>query len=50
MVMSILAYLTATQKVPYFACPFAVGSFFMGCMFAGVFVTTFSEESALYYK
>lgn len=49
-VMSIFAYLTATQKVPYFACPFALGSFFMGCMFAGVFVTTISEETAIFYK
>lgn len=50
LVMAIFAYLTATQKMPYFACPFALGSFFMGCVFAAVLVTTISEETAVYYK
>ncbi len=50
LVMSVFAYLTATKKVPYFACPFALGSFFMGCVFAGVFITTISQETAIFYK
>lgn len=48
--MAIFAYLTATQRMPYFACPFILGSFFMGLVFAGVFITTMSEETAVYYK
>jgi len=48
--MAIFAYLTATKKMPYFACPFALGSFFMGFVFAGVLITTVSEETAVYYK
>lgn len=50
MVMSVFAYLTATKKLPYFACPFALGSFFMGTVFAAVFITTVSEETAIFYK
>ena len=36
--MSVLAYLTATKKIPYFALPFAIGSFILGGVFCTVFV------------
>jgi hypothetical protein len=50
MVMSVFAYLTATKKLPYFAFPFALGSFLMGSAFAAVFITTVSQDTAIYYK
>ena len=48
--MSILAFLTAAKKVPYFAMPFSIGSFILGGVFCAVFVTTISADTALYYK
>ena len=40
--LSILAFLTAAKKVPYFAVPFSIGSFIMCGVFCAVFVTTIS--------
>ena len=48
--MSVLAYLTAANKVPYFAIPFALGSFGMAGVFTAVFVMTVSQEGADYFK
>ena len=36
--------------MPYFALPFAIGTFLLGCIFCAVFVTVVSQDTALYYK
>jgi hypothetical protein len=48
--LSILAFLTASKKVPYFCIPFFIGASIMGGIFCAVFVTTVSQETAMYYK
>lgn len=50
MIFSIFAFLTASKRVPYFACPFFIGTAAMAALFTGVFVTTQSRETSLYYK
>lgn len=48
--MSVLAYLTAAKKVPYFAAPFVTGCLILGGIFLAVFITTVDQETALFYK
>ena len=48
--LAAFGFLTACNRVPYFACPFAVGTFLLGTLSLIVFIGTVSPESAMFYK
>lgn len=48
--MSLLAWLTAAKKTPFFALPFFLLSIAAGAVCLAAFVATISSSTSIYYK